>query len=141
MENEKIVEAVSDKMDGAVAEIASALKQAVSEYGPDAVDLALVAFRVEAASHLLGGLIAAVVAVVIWKVMVKVWAMTQKGWDEGLEGPAMIRCFGTGLGSVVLVFSVIAAVARLSSISAWIAVFGYPELRIAIKALEAAGLM
>jgi hypothetical protein len=56
MDNEKIVEAVSDKMDVAMVEIAEALKGAVDQYGEDAVDLALMAFRIEAAHHLLLGL-------------------------------------------------------------------------------------
>lgn len=141
MESEQIVEAVADKMDGAVAEIASALKQAVSEYGADAVDLALLAFRVEAAHHLMLGALQLVAALITWKLLRLLWAATQEGWDKGHEGHEMGRAVGSIAGAIFGGLMLAAGIMRLLSISAWVAVFGYPELRIAIKALQAAGLM
>lgn len=141
MDNEKIVEAVADKMDGAVADIAEALKGAVDRYGADAVELALMAFRIEAAHHLLLGVLQLVVVFIMWKLGRWMWAATQEGWDAGEDGPAMARVVGGIVGGIVGGLMFVAGALRLLSISAWVAVFGYPELRIAIKALEAAGLM
>ena len=141
MDNEKIVEAVSDRMDVAMVEIAEALKGAVDQYGSDAVDLALLAFRVEAAHHLMLGVMQLVAALIVWKLLRWLWAATQEGWDEADDGAQMARAFG-GISGVMFGGLMLAAgVLRVTSISAWVAVFGYPELRIAIKALEAAGLM
>jgi hypothetical protein len=141
MDNEKIVEAVSDKMDVAMVEIAEALKGAVDQYGADAVDLALLAFRVEAAHHLMLGVMQLVAALIVWKLLRWLWAFTQEGWDDADEGDQIARAFGTIAGVMFGGLMLAAGILRVTSISAWIAVFGYPELRIAIKALEAAGLM
>lgn len=141
MDNEKIVEAVSDQMDTAMVEIAEALKGAVDRYGADAVELALMAFRIEAAHHLLLGVLQFVVVFLMWKLGRLMWAATQEGWDAGEDGPAMARAIIVTVGGIGGGLMLAAGVLRLTSISAWVAVFGYPELRIAIKALEAAGLM
>lgn len=141
MDNEKIVEAVSDKMDVAMVEIAEALKGAVDQYGADAVDLALLAFRVEAAHHLMLGVMQLVAALIVWKLMRWLWVATQEGWDKRYEGHEMARAVGSIAGAIFGGLMLAAGVLRVTSISAWVAVFGYPELRIAIKALEAAGLM
>lgn len=141
MDNEKIVEAVSDQMDTAMVEIAEALKGAVDRYGADAVDLALMAFRIEAAHHLLLGVLQLIVVFILWKLGRLSWAATQEGWDANEDGSAMARAVIVIVGGIVCGLMFAAGVLRLTSISAWVAVFGYPELRIAIKALEAAGLM
>jgi len=141
MDNEKIVEAVSDQMDTAMVEIAEALKGAVDRYGADAVELALMAFRIEAAHHLLMGVLQLVVVFLMWKLGRWMWTATQEGWDAGEDGPAIARAIGVIFGGFVSGLMLTAGVLRLTSISAWVVVFGYPELRIAIKALEAAGLM
>lgn len=140
-DNEKIVEAVSDKMDVAMVEIAEALKGAVDQYGADAVDLALLAFRVEAAHHLMLGVMQLVAALVVWKLLRWLWAFTQEGWDDADDFAQMARTFGGTSGVIFGGLMLAAGILRVMSISAWVAVFGYPELRIAIKALEAAGLM
>lgn len=137
MGNEKIVEAVSDQMDTAMVEIAEVLKGAVDRYGADAVDLALMAFRIEAAHHLLLGVLQLVVVFIMWKLGRWMWAVTQ----EGGENAEILRDFGTIACAVFGGLMLVAGALRLLSISAWVAVFGYPELRITIKALEAAGLM
>ena len=141
MDNEKIVEAVSDKMDVAMVEIAEALKGAVDQYGADAVDLALLAFRVEAAHHLMLGVMQLVAAFVVWRLLRWLWAFTQEGWDDADDGSQIARALGTIAGMMFGGLMLAAGVLRVTSISAWVAVFGYPELRIAIKALQAAGLM
>lgn len=141
MDNEKIVEAVSDQLDTAMVQIADALKGAVDQYGADAVDLALLAFRVEAAHHLMLGVMQLVVALVVWKLLRWLWATTQKGWDKNDEGSQFARVIGCSVGGAIGGLMLAAGVLRVTSISAWVAVFGYPELRIALKALEAAGLM
>ena len=141
MDNEKIVEAVSDQMDTAMVEIAEALKGAVDRYGADAVDLALMAFKIEAAHHLLLGVLQLIVVFIVWKLGRWMWAVTQEGWDAGDDGSEMARAVVVTVGGIVGGLMLAAGVLRLTSISAWFAIFGYPELRIAIKALEAAGLM
>ena len=141
MDNEKIVDAVSDKMDTAMVEIAEALKGAVDQYGEDAVDLALLAFRIDAAHHLLIGVMQLVVAFIMWRLLRWLWVATQDGGHPGDDGPLLLRAIGCIVGGAIGGLMVIGGVLRLTSISAWIAIFGYPELRIAIKALQAAGLM
>ena len=141
MDNEKIVEAVSDKMDVAMVEIAEALKGAVDQYGADAVDLALMAFRVEAAHSLMLGVMQLIAAFVVWKLLRWLWAATQDEWERDIEGAGIVRLMGAIFGGGIGLLFLVAGILRFTSISAWAAVFGYPELRIAIKALEAAGLM
>ena len=141
MDNEKIVEAVSDQMDTAMVEIAEALKGAVDRYGADAVDLALMAFRIEAAHHLLLGVLQLVVVFIMWKLGRWIWAATQEGRHAVEDVLVMVRAASVVVGGIVGGLMFVDGALRLLSISAWFAIFGYPELRIAIKALEAAGLM
>lgn len=137
----KIEEAVSDQMGMAMGEIAEALKGAVDQYGADAVDLALMAFRLEAAHSLMLGFMQLIAALVVWKLLRWFYAVTKKGWDEADDGSQMARVFGTIGGVTIGLIFLAGGILRITSVSAWAAVFGYPELRVAIKALEAAGLM
>jgi hypothetical protein len=77
----------------------------------------------------------------MWRLLRWLWVATQDGGHPGDDGPLLLRAIGVIFGVIVGGLMFVAGALRLLSISAWVAVFGYPELRIAIKALEAAGLM
>ena len=126
-----------------VKQVAAAMSEAVKQYGPDAVDLALMAYRVDAAQQVLHGVAFAVAATAVIIAFVRFWAWSGTKMDGSYnDEPYYI---GRGLGGFFAVAAstafAAAALARLLDVSAWLATFGYPELRIAIRALEAAGLM
>ncbi|MEY4863787.1 MAG: hypothetical protein RLZ51_1882 [Pseudomonadota bacterium] len=129
----------------AVKQVGAALAEAAKEYGPDAVDLALMAYRVDAAQQLVLGTLMAALVLAVVKAYLLFWAWSGKQIevvgpvnDEGYFVGRL--AFGlAGAGAVVLLSA--SAIYRLLDLSAWAASFGYPELRIAMKALQAAGLM
>lgn len=126
-----------------VKQVAAAMSDAVKQYGPDAVDLALVAYRVEAAQQLLHGVTFAVVAAVSIVAYLKFWTFSGSKLDGSYnDEPFIIGRILSGIAAAIVVaMAVASAAARLLDVSAWLAAFGYPELRIAMKALEAAGLL
>ena len=125
-------------VDAIVAQVAQGLHDAAVTYGPDAVALALTAYRVDALQQIAsGGVMLLFVAAIIlgyrwlWK--------ASKDWDEetllGARGACGI------IGGFVAIGLLIAAIYRFLDFPVWIAAFGHPELLIAIRALHAAGLL
>ena len=119
------------------------MSEAVKQYGPDAVDLALMAYRVEAAQQVLHGVVLLAVAAATAILYAKLWTWSAAKMEGGYgDEPYYIARVLCGiLGTVCFLLSGASAMARLLDVSAWLATFGWPELRIAMKALEAAGLM
>ena len=132
---------ITDKLGTALSEITDTLKNAVTEYGPDAVDLALMAFRVEAFQQLAWGVLLLIPALVYAISFKTVWAQTAKltHWENADRGAA--RLVYSIAGGIISVFTSLPGLNYLMDISAWAAAIGYPELHIAMKSLEAAGLM
>jgi len=133
---------MEDAVEGTVAEamkqVGAALAEAAREYGPGAVDLALMAYRVDAAQQLLYGAVCLAITLGVALSYRKLWRASES-WNEFDRDPLRL---GAGVCAVVVgAFFFSGAFALLIDASAWIAAFGYPELRIAMKALEAAGLM
>lgn len=126
-----------------VKQVADAMSAAMKQYGPDAVDLALLAYRVEAAQQLLHGATFAVAVAAIAYGFMRFWAWSATKLDGSYNDEPYY------IGRIVAAISLLggsagfgaAALARLLDASAWLAAFGWPELRIAMKALEAAGLL
>lgn len=135
------MEKVDKLMDAALSDVAKTLKDAVSKYGPDAVDLALVAFRIEAIQTLVFGVAYLGVAIAAYKFGNAVMHWTRDGWAENDEGSAMGRVVGLFTASATGLLAIAAALDNLLDIPSWVAALGYPELMIATKALEAAGLL
>lgn len=131
---------LTDQLGTALSEITDTLKSAVTEYGPDAVDLALMAFRVEAIQQLVGGLFLMLPVIICVANIKTVWNKTSGGgWSS--EDRGFMRGGYLVLGSIISMFTALPGLNYLTDISAWAAAIGYPELRIAMKSLEAAGLM
>jgi hypothetical protein len=126
-----------------VKQVADAMSQAMKQYGPDAVDLALMAYRVESAQQLLHGAAFCISLALLAYVFKRVWVWSGSKLDGSYNDEPII--VGRALGAIVSVIAGIVlaahALARLLDASAWLAAFGWPELRIAMKALEAAGLL
>lgn len=148
MSDANISEAVSgfsDKMDGAMVEIAKALKDVVTQYGPDAVNLTLAAFRFDAMQQIIYGSALAAITVAIAICYKKTWAYTAPliaaAGPYDRDGYYAVRIIGGIFGGISAVILAVGAADKLLDLSAWMAAFGYPEIRIAIKALSAAGLM
>ena len=136
-------QATQETIGEVVKQVAAAMSEAVKQYGPDAVDLALMAYRVEAAQQVLHGVVFAVVAVAVTIAYVKLWTWSgsnMKGsYNDG--DVYLVRAVVGAFAAATAAIGIYAALLRFLDVSAWFAVFGYPELRIAMKALEAAGLM
>jgi hypothetical protein len=126
-----------------VKQVAAAMSDAVKQYGPDAVDLAMLAYRVEAAQQLLHGVVFVAVAAGLVAAFLKFWAWSGSKMDGSYndEGLYIGRAVSAVVGGGVTAMSAASAAVRLFDVSAWLAALGHPELRVAMKALEAAGLL
>lgn len=127
-----------------VKQVSDAMSGAMKQYGPDAVDLAVMAYRVDAVQQIVEGVVLAIIAVLIVKAFLWVWAVTGKGIEENprdTEGYYVARVGAGIVGATAGGLTGAQALANLMDVAAWTAVAGYPELRIAMKALSAAGLM
>lgn len=132
-------EALVDKsLSSVLATVTQSLVDATKEYGPDAVELGLFVYRMEAVQKLVLASVVSVVLVVFWKMWIK-WAKTCRDWSNPDYG------FPRGIAGLILSFVtvplLIEGVGSLFSPFYWVAAFGYPEVLVAYKALEAAGLM
>jgi hypothetical protein len=135
MEPDKIADATITQV---VAEVASALKDAAVEYGPEAADLALLAFRVDAVQTLAEGGVWVLILLAAWRAWLWFWAKSED-WDDDAKYPS--RAVGGIIGGIAGFVIALYAIGILIDIPVWVAAFGSPELLIATRALEAAGLM
>lgn len=140
METEPTVSAI-------VAEVAAALKDAAAEYGPQAADLALLAYRVDAIKGLLLVPVAGAAIYGIWRGWRWLWKISEAWVDnpgtprEDTGARVIARTVGTIVGGIGAFVFALVGLSRLLDIPLWIAAFGKPELLIATRALEAAGLL
>jgi len=137
---DKIEAIATDTIGDIAARVAGAMEAAVKDYGPDAVDLALMAYRVDAAQSMVAGIGGVALAFVSVVGLSKLWAATQDEDGDFSEGKSLARVFGS-IAGVALGVVGIGGATNLFSVTGWLAVFGYPELLIATKALQAAGLL
>ncbi len=135
------------KISEIVAEVALALKDAAAEYGPQAAELALMAYRVDAVKSLAFVPIAAASVYGIWRGWRWLWQASETWVSkvgthyEDTTGRDLARAFGTLAGAATALVLSIAGMARLFDLPLWFAAFGKPELLIATRALQAAGLL
>lgn len=114
---------------------AQSMSEAVTTHGPQAVELGLFVYRLEGLKVIGLGLLALALSVGLVVGLYKNHhAQTKDKWSEG-------AIFLQLALYVLLVLSNLAAVAQLSSVYHWAAALGYPEVLIAYKALQAAGIM
>lgn len=117
------------------------LKEAATKYGPDAVDLAMVVYQIEAIQQIVSGLFLLLLVHLTVKALRYLIDSTAEGWRKD-EGPTVSgRIAGLIVGVIFGICIAIYAADRLLSVTNWVAAFGYPELMMAKRALEAAGLM
>ena len=129
-----------------VAEVAAAMKDAAAEYGPQAADLALWAYQVNAIQRLLTGVLLLAVLLGIYLAWRWLWNASaawvkEHSWGEDTETRDMSRFLGTGLALIAGSLVAAGALTRLFDVAVWLAALGRPELLIATRALQAAGLM
>ena len=122
-----------------VGRVAGALEAAVKDYGPDAVDLALLAYRVDAIQSLVGA--AVCLGFVAGIIFFYRWFWYAVSHLDAYDDRPMARAAVGAVSSLVSFFLGGIGVLGLIDAPKWVAAFGYPELLIATKALEAAGLM
>jgi len=132
---DKIEAIATDTIGDIAARVAGAMEAAVKDYGPDAVDLALLAYQVQAVQSLVFGVMGVVALIAITVAYVKIWRISADHND-----PDFARVFGA-MAAIALGVCGLALASRLLSAVHWLAAFGYPELLIATKALQAAGLL
>lgn len=126
----------------AVTKVVTALESAIAEHGEAAVDLALVAYRIDAAQDVIGATLVVGIGVAL--------AMKAVGWARaGIAQLAsgddeFIGAMRVGASGVAAPFGVVVALHSLSDAIAfakWAAIFGHPEILIATNALKAAELL
>jgi hypothetical protein len=123
-------------LDETVSRVIDGLASAAQDYGPAAVDLGLLAVRIDAGQQLIYGAFWVAVAVGLGLGHRKLWRVSA-GWDD--ESREMSRWTWSLILAIPGVISILSATNRLMDISAWLAVFGYPEVRLAMQALAAVG--
>lgn len=103
----------------------------VLEYGPDVVEMALWVVRIDGMQYLLTGIVCAMTsALLTFKYLNRLWEWARKH-DEGSEFMVTIVIFIiSGLLTTI-------AIARLSNMWGWVAVFA-PKLALAKKVVESA---
>lgn len=120
-----------------IARVALSLEDAVREHGTEAVDLALLAYRVDAAGSVIAGLFGLLLVTLTLPIM----AYCRKA-ERQLE--PRNKGFAVATGSVcsfvLLVVGFLIAVENLSLVNI-LAALGSPELLIATRTLEAGGLL
>ena len=132
-------ETVIDKsLSSVLAEVTTAMVEATKEYGPEAVDLALLVYRLDAAASLLLATVVVVSAIIF---MLTFFKSLAKHFPDG-EEPTLAAHFAVGVIGVP--FFGIGGLSYLDdvlNVFYWAALFGYPEVMVAYKALVAAGMM
>ena len=118
-----------------VTKLTESLSNLATVYGPKAVDLTLAVYRVEALQQIAYGVLGLLVFASLYGFLKIVWAKTKEEQQKDEIRVAVI--FVSFLFSVIPLIMVL----ELFNIYHWMAIFGYPEILIAYKTLEAAGLM
>lgn len=137
----KTVTDTTATLESTISQVAAMLKEAATKYGPDAVDLAMVVYQIEAIQQIVSGLFLLLLVHLTVKALRYLLAITAEGWRKD-EGPTVSgRIAGLIVGVIFGICIAIYAADRLLSVTNWAAAFGYPELMMAKRALEAAGLM
>lgn len=119
---------------------AQAMSEAVKQYGPDAVELGLVVYRISALQQILLGVVFVGLFVVLivlskWVHNLGVVYSNAGGYDPFKYQMLTVLIAGSAGCSVIF------GVRLLLNVYSWAALLGYPEILIAYKALVAAGLM
>lgn len=135
--SEVVTKLAEASMSEIVSKVAQAMADATKDYGPQAVDLAMMAYRVMAIQSVLMWLVMFLSWLSIPFILKKVWKVTED-WNSLEKNEA--RAYPFIGGGILGLFLSIALLVKFSVVD-WIAAFGYPELLIATKALIAAGLM
>lgn len=121
---------------------AKGIQDAIAEYGPEAVDLGLMVYRLEGIREVSLGVLFSVFTFVAYYKLFKFSVNTVWPWLKATP-PREDRSWVAVpivLVSLFLIF-LLGAATRIFSVYHWAAAFGYPEVLIAHKALQAAGLM
>ena len=121
---------------------AKGIQDAITEYGPEAVDLGLMVYRLEGIREVSLGVIFSVFTFVahykLFKFTVKtVWPWLREAPPREDRSWVVVPII---TASLFLIFP-LGAATRVFSVYHWAAALGYPEVLIAYKALQAAGLM
>ncbi len=124
--------------------VADAIDKAVATYGPQAVDLAMMVYRVEAIQQLVNaGVYVSISVLIAWIWLVPFRKMVIKDL-EGVDGEKPFWPIMTASGILAAFISLpmfSKHIQDLIYIPYWIAAFGSPELFMATKALSAAGAL
>lgn len=132
-----------DTITGIAARVAEAMEAAAVEHGEAAIDLALLSYQVSAIKELFVGIILFLPVLLCVKAIKKFWAFSDRYepksmYDEKQQAMRVVFCAAY---AVVFIFGLVAFFDILIDPVIWIAAFGKPELMIATKALQAAGLL
>lgn len=124
--------------------VADAIDKAVATYGPQAVDLATMVYRVEAIQQLVNaGVYVSISLLIVWIWLVPLRKMLVKNL-EGVDSEEPFWVIMTASGFLAAIISLpmfFMHIQDLIYIPYWIAAFGSPELFMATKALSAAGAL
>jgi hypothetical protein len=124
---------VADRAMTLIEEVAAAAKDAVTEYGPEAWEVALWVVRVDAIGEIIVGLFLALLIVVIWCAVVRdnlkaLNAGNNKKFEWRIK---MVACGGFGIAVCGAAFAV-----KMLNVWVYVAIFA-PELWLAKKAISA----
>lgn len=122
----------------AVTKVTAALELAATEHGQAGVDLALLAYRVDAIQGLALGAMWLLSAAGCGLLIYAIWRLTEAWLEEDRVPARVIAGMVVGVGAGIFL---VVGMIDLLRIPHWMAAFGYPEVLIATRALQAAGLM
>ncbi len=121
-------------IDSAVERLVNALERIATEHGPEAVDLAMTAYQVDAIQQVAGATIATMMIVPAVRYGRAFAAEFAKE-----ENP--VKCFTAGVAALVFGFFGLFGVIEIFVPVQWLAAFGSPEILVATNVLKSAGLM
>lgn len=122
-------------IDRAVEKLVTALERIATEHGSEAVDLVLVAYRIDAIQYLVLcvlGMLLIIPAIPLWRMFYR--EVIKDDEREYVSIPCLIGAAITSGSGVVGFLSALSPVT-------WLAAFGYPEIMIATNVLKSAGLL
>lgn len=128
---------MSESLDSTLSEIvakaAGALEQAATQYGPDAVELALAVGRIAAIKEILLGILVSIAALVSAWLTKKgaQWAWKQPEEEWQVSPIPTFAIIGPGVSAVALF---LIAMDKLLQIHAWVGIFR-PEIYLAYEAI------
>lgn len=126
-----------ENLDEIISEVTLALQEAVKQHGAEAVELGLLIYKLEAFKIIVLGVVGVILLITLLTSAFKVCKKISSARTYDKELPYVVGA----LICIIPIMLLIDTSLHILNVHAWAAVFGYPQVFIAAKALAAGGLL